>query len=529
MVRSARSTKLGAGASPATMPDAQTIANDEAALAIPGLLQVTPVSSTKSKVSWGEGAGWLVPRGIQHWERELSLVARSELTPELARKIRATLPSEQIAPRKYPWAARAVETSPVLPIASNLSADLRKEGIRVHTVGVDRVSSGFYYFAEGGKGDPVQVQGNLVEMLAPSLTETSTNAEIAALLEEVLDRLLGAFSGGILTELHAELADALPRLSRDGTGLVGTDLDAFEQQARALAERSARWESDARRLVDALVAAERTRDPATAVPLYREASREVIPPLDVQVGGKRVTLPERARWVVTGVPTSAPQPKVAPAAVSPAATPASLPAAAAAIPAPAPVAAPVAASRARPETPAPSSAVPSPRKEAPAAAAPGAAPAKPTAVVPIQPTAITMIGAPASTSDTEVPVAVAESTPPEPPPAPPPPAAAPVASAEASPAAPAPVKEEALPAEEKPARADDKSAKPRSPQAPEGRARARKAARGPDRAAREPTPAAKRNPATNLAFIVVLACGAIGYLVWQWMHHHGVHFHLPMH
>jgi len=27
----------------------------------------------------------------------------------------------------------------------------------------------------------------------------------------------------------------------------------------------------------------------------------------------------------------------------------------------------------------------------------------------------------------------------------------------------------------------------------------------------------------------VLALGAIGYFVWQWMHHHGVHFHLPMH
>src|SRR5215472_12577503 len=101
------------------MPEAPHTANDEAALAVPGLLHVNPVTSTKSTVSWGRATGWLLPRGIQDWERELSFVAREDLTPELARKIRATLPSEQIAPRKYPWTAKAAEASPVLPVAGN--------------------------------------------------------------------------------------------------------------------------------------------------------------------------------------------------------------------------------------------------------------------------------------------------------------------------------------------------------------------------------------------------------------------------
>ena len=166
-------------------------------------------------------------------------MAREDMTADLARSLHATLPHEQIARARFPMAFKAVEVSPLLPIAGNLVESARKQGACVHTVGVDRVSGDFFYFVEGGSRAPVSVQGNLVEMLAPSLTASSTNAEIEALLEGLIDRMLTSLSGGVVTELGVALADALPRLSRDGTGLEGTDIEAFETQARALADRSA--------------------------------------------------------------------------------------------------------------------------------------------------------------------------------------------------------------------------------------------------------------------------------------------------
>jgi hypothetical protein len=271
-------------------------------LAVPGVVQVSPRSAGKSTVRIGPSAGWLEPIGLSRWENELSFVVRGDLTATVARALRATLPVEQIAPKRFPMAHQAVEVSPLLPIAPNLVASVRGEGVRVHTVGVDRVSSGFYYFAEGGPDDAVRVQGNLVEMLAPSLTASSSNAEISALVEGLIDRLLVQLSGGVASELDVELANALPRLSRDGTGLLGTDLDAFDSTARALAAGSERWASSGRPLAQAIAAAARLGQTFARVPLYGEALLESPAPLDVLVGGRLQRLPGQSLWTVTGTP-----------------------------------------------------------------------------------------------------------------------------------------------------------------------------------------------------------------------------------
>ena len=271
-------------------------------LSIAGVVQVTPLPSGRSAIRLGPSVGWFEPKGISRWENELSVVAQADLTTALARALRATLPVEQIAPRRFPMAAKAVEVAPLLPIAANLVANARAQGARVHTVGIDRVTAGFYYFAEGGPNEPVHVQGNLVDMLAPSLGASDTNAEISALLEDLIGRLLLDLSGGVVSELHVELANALPRLSRDGTGLAGTDLESFDSQARALAEGSTRWAASAPAIVQALSAAERVGRKSTRIPLFGEAEQDTSPPRDVTVGGKVRQLPGHARWLVTGAP-----------------------------------------------------------------------------------------------------------------------------------------------------------------------------------------------------------------------------------
>jgi hypothetical protein len=281
--------------------------NEEATLAVPGILCVSPSPSGRKVIRIGPAAGWMVPSGVARWERELSFMARADMTAGLARALHATLPHEQIARTRFPMADNAVRASPLLALASNLVEGARKQGVRVHTVGVDRVSGDLFYFAEGGSKTPVNVQGNLVEMLAPSLNASSTNADIHALLEGLVDRLLTVLSGGVVSELDLELADALPRLSRDGTGLVGTNLEAFDAQARRLADGAARHESALRQIADLLAAAARLGQSSARVPLYGEARQASSPPLEVRVGGKSVPLPARSQWTVTGAPRDQPE------------------------------------------------------------------------------------------------------------------------------------------------------------------------------------------------------------------------------
>jgi len=274
-------------------------------VAVAGVLFVGPVASGKggrSRIWLGPSAGWRVPRGIHQWERELSFVLRASMTPALATALRATRPAEQIAPKRYPMAAKAVEVSPILALSSNLAQAAQEQGVRVHTIGVDRVSGDFYYFEEGGGREPVRVQGSLVDMLAPSLKASTTNDEIAVLMDGILDRLLLALSEGKVSELDVELADALPRLSRDGTGLVGTDLDAFEAEAASLAARATRWDAAARQLPEALAAAARGSKASAPVPLFGEAARETKPALDLVLGGKPLQLPVQPVWTVKGAP-----------------------------------------------------------------------------------------------------------------------------------------------------------------------------------------------------------------------------------
>jgi hypothetical protein len=284
------------------MPNESKAATDtEATLALPGVVCVAPSPSGTSVVHLGPAAGWMMPRGIARWERELSFVKRVDMTAKLGRALHATLPHEQIAPKKLPLSYKATEGSPFLPLQRILVPDAIKEGVRVFTVGVDRVSAGFFVFVEGGAREPVRVQGNLVEMLAPALARTG-GTDLSPLQEGLIDRLLATFTNGVVSELDVELANALPRMSRDGTGLDGTYLEVFEVQARALASRSARWAAPARDLVQILMLAARRREEMAQVPLFGEARLEVFPALEVQIAGKTVVLRELRRWTVKGPP-----------------------------------------------------------------------------------------------------------------------------------------------------------------------------------------------------------------------------------
>jgi hypothetical protein len=241
--------------------------SDDETLAVPGVVCVTPTASGRKIVYSGASAGWMVPRGIMGWAHEIACIGRADASI-LVSTLKATQPHEQIAPKKFPMAKRAADVSPLLALSTNLAGEARDRGVRVHTIGVDRVSAGFYYFGEGGTAAAVRAQGNLIDMLAPSLVPSSTNAEIQALLDSLIDRLLRELSGGIVTEADVELANALPRFSKDGTGLEETDIEAFDKNARLLSLESAHLDTGARELVAALAEATRRGQGAANVALY---------------------------------------------------------------------------------------------------------------------------------------------------------------------------------------------------------------------------------------------------------------------
>lgn len=363
------------------MPDETDLLEiEEQTLIVPGVLCVSPTASGKAsgkkRVRIGPSAGWMLPRGIMKWEHELSFVRRSDATADFLAALRGTLPHEQIAPKKHAMAHQAAMASPLIPLASSLVAEARGQGVRVYTVGVDRVSAGFYYFAEGGSAEPVRAQGNLVEMLAPGLKANATNAEIEALLEGLIERLLLTFSDGSFSELDVELADALPRLARDGTGMQGTNLDAFDASARRLALQSGAWEGPARKLAETVAGAGSASSDTLRVPLYGEARREMRAALDVHFGGKTLRLAEQPLWFVTGQPK-----EDAPQVVVPAAKPA-----------PAPAATPAVAGAASPARPATTSTATLTGVAAPVTSG---APLPAPAVVPITPAVVPAAGRPA--------------------------------------------------------------------------------------------------------------------------------------
>jgi hypothetical protein len=276
--------------------------SDDETLAVPGVVCVTPTASGRKIVYTGASAGWMVPRGIMAWAREIACIARAD-APILVSALKATQPHEQIAPKKFPMAKRAADVSPLLALSTSLAGEARERGVRVHTIGVDRVSAGFYYFGEGGTAMPVRAQGNLIEMLAPSLGPSSTNAEIQALLDSLIDRLLRELSGGAVSEVDVELANALPRFSKDGTGLEETDIEAFDKSARLLSLESAHLDTGARELVTALAAATRRGQSVVApLALYGEARRESRDALRVKVGDKTLQLVAQTFWTVAGSP-----------------------------------------------------------------------------------------------------------------------------------------------------------------------------------------------------------------------------------
>ena len=290
-------------------------------LVLPGVLFVGEDERARIVAHTGPGAGWHVPRGILGWTTEITVVARDALSEDIRRSTKLVMPEEQIPPVRLPLTSQAAQKSPLVAVSSKLVPKLVEAGLRVHTVGVDRVTSSFYYLAEGGGEDQIRIEGDLVQSVGAMLGERADNAAIERVLDGLPDRLLRALSKDRVSELTVELAAALPRAAADGSGTQDIDIDAFEKALSDLiggAEKYAKVGQDiANRLAE-------TSDRRVEVPLFGEARKVSQGPFDITVGERRVSLPTYERWVMSnplGEPAAKPSTAPASASIGPAAAP----------------------------------------------------------------------------------------------------------------------------------------------------------------------------------------------------------------
>ena len=265
-------------------------------LVLPGVLFVGEDERARIVAHTGPAAGWHVPRGILGWSTEVSVVGRDALTEEIRRSTKMVMPEEQIPPAKNPLTSQAAQKSPLVAVSSKLVPKLVELGVRVHTVGVDRVTSSFYYLAEGGGEDQLRIEGDLVQSVGSMLGERADNAAIERVLDGLPDRLLRALSKGRVSELTMELAALLPRAAADGSGTAEVDLDSFEKDLSQLVGSGEQYAKVAQEIASKLA---ETNERRIEVPLFGEARKVSQGPFDLSVGEGRVALPTYERWVMS--------------------------------------------------------------------------------------------------------------------------------------------------------------------------------------------------------------------------------------
>ena len=287
-----------------------------ASLSVPGVLHVGSSEHDLAVLHVGPTAGWVALKGIRTWSREIAVVRKADLTDAIRKELALVLPEAQPQAASLANAKRAAQASPLVAVESGVAEKLAAKGVRVHTIGSDRITGGFYYFAEGGSRPPVRVQGNLIEMVAAALPATADNAAVEASLDGVIDRVLGELSGGTLTEAQIELAAALPSLGEDA-GEAAAKLQTLEGFVALAANRAAKYEERAKAVVDALGRVEGGKD-SVQVPLFGEARRAPQPEIEIEyaegAAGEqhKRKLPARSRWLVAGlISETMPPPAVA--------------------------------------------------------------------------------------------------------------------------------------------------------------------------------------------------------------------------
>ncbi len=264
-------------------------------LVLPGALFVGEDDRARIVARAGIAAGWHVPAGLMTWTREVSLVARASINDAVRKATKAVMPEEQIPAARLPWTLRAAKASPFVSIAPELVRPLVELGVHVVTVGLDRVTSSFYFIAEGGGRESMRVEGDLIEAAGLALGDRAETAALERVLDGIVDRLLRVLSHGAMTELAVELASLLPRMASDGSGLEDVALERFEASLSAMVRASEPHRAAATEIVTRLSS---DAEHSVPVPLFYEARKNVLGPFALTLGDTTLAMPTYERWVM---------------------------------------------------------------------------------------------------------------------------------------------------------------------------------------------------------------------------------------
>ena len=270
-------------------------------LTVGGVVYVgRPDTKRRSALHVGRHVGWFPAPGIRTWTKDVSVVKKSAVTPELQKELGLVLPEEAAKKRNLADAARAAEACSLVAVTAELAPKLIEKGLRVYSVGCDRITGGIYFFADGGSEGPMRLQGDLISMVAPNLPDGATNNEIEDVVESVIDRLLSQLSGGLLNELEVELAEALPKLGEEDPLETLQTFEGYMLLGRA---RSEKYGAEGKAIAQALDSALKTGSATAKIALYNEAFSETQPALALSMNAagtdRLVQLPARTRWITT--------------------------------------------------------------------------------------------------------------------------------------------------------------------------------------------------------------------------------------
>ncbi|HQP37004.1 MAG TPA: hypothetical protein PLI95_17590, partial [Polyangiaceae bacterium] len=255
----------------------------------------------------------MTSNGVLAWTREVCVCQRKDLSRELVASASAVLPEDRLIGMPFPKTIAALHASPLIAVSNSVGEVLAKNGVRVHTLGIDHVSGGIYYFAEGGDSPPKRVQGDLYAAIRHSLVGDLDSSELDRFLDGIMDRMLALFSDGALSEHAVELAALLPPICEASEELE--DLDTIEASLSAAddGDDHAAAKVLETSIVDPSRPAESVRfsSPWGTVDLEVQDAL-VLELMDGDEGkAKFFVLPKRERWLLspqteTPVPTEAP-------------------------------------------------------------------------------------------------------------------------------------------------------------------------------------------------------------------------------
>lgn len=162
-------------------------------------------------------SGWVNEQKIIDWRNQVHLVAKATIPPEVKEEFGILFPEEQISPA-HQYALRALRSTSLIEISSELGRELPHYGLRVRTIGYRRNPAILRIVADGGNEPPLWLEQVIYDFFSLDtqserpLGRPRKAAWNGRILDDGgIDWILRAVSSDVLDEPSILLARAIAR------------------------------------------------------------------------------------------------------------------------------------------------------------------------------------------------------------------------------------------------------------------------------------------------------------------------------